>query len=306
MDVPRYLHVLWGYKWFLLVGAVVAAIAAFFAGFTIIDGKVTSRAVQSYTAATTLLVSGQADNMFQAVVPGQPLVEGQTQPETVDLTSKAILYAYLISGLDMRSQVEDRIGELDDTESLTALRRTTQPGGDESFPGRYVLPILSVVGTSLNPDRAEEIADTASDLFLAQVVADQDDATLPDQDRVVVSVLDRTPATEIEGSNPAIPIAITFVGVFLLFVAAAFIIAGVRSGRAKRAATSDDPVPDDAVSAGPASAEPAPFEDDGAILDPYGAFDDPVEDQPGGDGRRSRRSGRDLAPVEEPDPARAT
>ncbi|KJL40341.1 hypothetical protein [Microbacterium trichothecenolyticum] len=303
MDVPKYLQVLWRSKWFLLVGAVVAAIAAFFAGFTIIDGKVTSRAVQSYTAATTLLVAGESDNMYQAVVPGQPLVEGQTQPETVDLTSKAILYAYLISGLDMRGEVEDQIGVFSDDESLTALRRTTQPGGDESFPGRYVLPILSVVGTSLNPDRAEEIADTAADLFLAQVVAEQDAATLPDSDRVVVSVLDRAPATEVEGSNPAIPIVITFLGVFLLFVAAAFILAGVRAGRSKR----NRPTP----SGGPAAPEPDAEDaehvdaDSGELFDPLAdaPLGAPVDPSPDGDRVRSRRGARETAPVEEPDPA---
>jgi len=297
MDVPKYLQVLWRSKWFLLVGAVVAAVAAFFAGFTIMDGKVTSRAVQSYTAATTLLISGEADNMYQAVVPGQPLVEGQTQPESVDLTSKAILYAYVISGLEMRAQVEDQVGELADNESLTALRRTTQPGGDESFPGRYVLPILSVVGTSLNPDRAEEIAATAADLFLAQVVEEQDAATLPDADRVVVSVLDRTPATEVEGSNPAIPVAITFLGVFLLFVAAAFIFAGIRSRKRGSDDTDDvDPTPGETIVA---EAEPEPVVDGSAgapLTEPAGA-------PAGGDWRKSRRSAREGEPVEEPDPA---
>src|SRR4051794_1413447 len=190
MDVPKYLQVLWSSKWLLLVGAVVAGIAAFFAGFTIVGGQVLPRSVQSYTAATTMMVSSPSDDMYQAVIPGQALVEGQTQPETVDLTSRAILYAYIISGIDLRKQVEDQVGKFSETDSLTALRRTTQPGGDEAFPGRYVLPIISVVGASLDPQRAEKIADAATKIFQDQMVTQQDDQKIPDSERVVVQVLD--------------------------------------------------------------------------------------------------------------------
>ncbi|GAA2979965.1 capsular polysaccharide biosynthesis protein [Microbacterium terrae] len=304
MDVPQYLQILWRSKWLLLVGAVVAAVAAFFAGFTIIDGKVTSRAVQSYTATTTLLVSAAGDDMYQAVLPGQPLVEGQTQPETVDLTSKAILYAYIISGRDMRTTVEESLGEFSDTDSLTALRRTTQPGGDESFPGRYVLPILAVVGASLDPTRAEDIAATAAAQFQADVIASQDAETLPDADRVTLTVLDESPAAEVEGSNPAIPLVITFLGVFLLFVAAAFIIAGIRSRRSGTAAapateqadeTTDEPAADAADSEDV-------YADDERALEPVGENSDGWPTDGAGDGITSRRGRREGTATDAPEP----
>ncbi|GAA5200927.1 hypothetical protein [Microbacterium jejuense] len=236
MVVPGYLKVLWNSKWLLAVGVVVAAVAAFFAGYTIVDGRVQSRAIEQYTAETTLLVSSPASDMYQAVIPGQQLVEGQTQPEEADLTSKTILYAYIISGTDMRHDVEQSVGDFADTDALTALRRTTQPGGDEAFPGRYSLPILAVMGASLDPQRAEQISQTAADLFVANMQDEQETAKLPDSERVEVTVLDSPSATEVEGSNPAIPIVLTFLGVFLLFVVAAFVVAGVRGGRRRRAA----------------------------------------------------------------------
>ena len=259
MNVPKYLQVLWSSKWLLLVGAVVAAVAAFFTGFTIVNGQVLPRSDQAYTAATTMLVSSPSDDMYQAVIPGQALVQGQTQPETVDLTSKAILYAYLISGIELRKQVEAQVGDFADTDSLTAVRRTTQPGGDESFPGRYVLPIISVVGASLDPERAEDISLVATRLFQDKMVAAQDDASIPDSERVLVELLDEGTATEVEGSNPAIPIVITFIGVFLLFVAAAFVIAGIRSSRkakrARRASAAADVEPEDDVEGADSTAD---------------------------------------------------
>ena len=241
MEIPKYLQILWNSKWLLLIGLLVAATAGFFAGFKIEDGEVVPRAEQIYISSKTVLISSQTQPLYQAVIPGQPLVEGQTQPTDVDLTSKAIIYAYLVSGKDMRGAVEDSIGDLADTEQLTALRRTTQPGGDEAFPGRYSLPIIEVVGTSTVPDRAEEISTTATASFLAQVVADQDAQQIPPTDRVVLSVIDASPPKAVEGSNPMIPVVVAFLGVFLLFVAAAFIIAGAKSSRAKKKAAKGEP-----------------------------------------------------------------
>jgi capsular polysaccharide biosynthesis protein len=267
MGVPQYLRILWQSRWLLLVGVIVAAVAAFFAGFQLVDGKVVPRTVQSYTAQTQLLVSSDSDNMYQSVIPGQQVVEGKTQPQPVDLSSQAILYAYVISGADTRQAVESRIGAFSPDESLTALRRTTQPAGDESFPGRYTLPIIAVVGTSNDPARAEDISRTAASVFEKQVVSDQDSSNIPTADRVKVTTLDTGAATEVDGSNPAIPVAITFLGVFLLFVAAAFIIAGARSSRRRRRETYV-PAPDAEVQAPdeldeePVAVGAAPADDD--------------------------------------------
>lgn len=234
MEIPKYLQILWNSKWLLLIGILIAATAGFFAGFKIEGGEVVPRAEQSYTSSTTVMISSQTQPLYQAVIPGQALVEGQTQPTDVDLTSKAIIYAYLVSGAEMRTAVQNTIGQFSDTEALTALRRTTQPGGDEAFPGRYSLPIIEVVGISTDPERSEEIAVTATDAFLAKVVADQDAAQIPPTDRVILSVLDSSPPEAVEGSNPMIPVVVAFLGVFFLFVAAAFIIAGAKSSRAQK------------------------------------------------------------------------
>jgi hypothetical protein len=234
MEVPKYLQILWNSKWLLLIGILIAATAGFFAGFKIDNGEIVQRAEQNYTASTTVMISSQTQPLYQAVIPGQELVEGQTQPTDVDLTSKAIIYAYLVSGKEMRTAVEGSIGDFADTEALTALRRTTQPGGDEAFPGRYSLPIIEVVGISTVPDRSEEIALTATDAFIAKVIADQDTAQIPPEDRVVLEVLDTSPPEAVEGSNPMIPVVVAFLGVFFLFVVAAFIIAGAKGSRAAK------------------------------------------------------------------------
>ena len=80
METPKYLQTLWSYKWLLAFGLVVAIAAAFFAGFTITNGQVESRAVKSYTAGTTVLVTSPSDTLYQAQLPAQTVEQGVTPP----------------------------------------------------------------------------------------------------------------------------------------------------------------------------------------------------------------------------------
>ena len=235
METPKYLQTLWSYKWLLAFGLIVAIIAAFFAGFTITNGQIESRAVKTFSAGTTVLVTSPSDTLYQAQVPGQPVEQGVTAPQELDLANAAQIYAYLVAGETIKDQVESQVGALDDeTESLTAIRRTTQPAGDERFPGSLKLPVLEVVGTASTEDRAEELSAAATDSFLAYVTAEQEEKQIAPELRVQLEILARNAAVEGETSNPAIPIVVTGVAVFLAFVALALILGGIRSSRAKK------------------------------------------------------------------------
>lgn len=235
METPKYLQTLWSYKWLLAFGLVVAAVAAFFAGFSVTNGEVQSRAVKSYTASTTVLVTSPNDTLFQSQVPGQQVEEGVTATEPLDLASATQIYAYLVSGAEVRSEVEAATGPLDeDTESITAIRRTTQPAGDERFPGSLKLPVLQIVGTAATAERAEELSATATDVFLDYVSAQQTAKQIAPENRVELEVLNSSAAVAVETGNPAIPIVVTGFAVFLGFVALAFVLAAIRSNRGKR------------------------------------------------------------------------
>jgi len=231
MSVPLYLRVLWSYKWLLAFGIVVAVLAAMVAGYTVKDGEIVSRAESTYQSETTILLGGGARNPFQAEQPGQTITEGTTAAQQNDLTNTAVIYAYLISGSEIRAQVDAAVGGLQEGEALSAVRRTTQPAGSEQNPGRFSLPILSIVGASTDPARAELISTTASQIFQTYVAGQQDAAGVAPERRVTLSVTDQGAAEEQEGSNPVIPIAITGVGVFLAFIALAFILYNIRISR---------------------------------------------------------------------------
>lgn len=237
METPKYLQVLWNYKWLLAFGLLVAIVAGFFAGFAIVNGQVESRAVRSFSAGTTVLVTSPSDTLYQAQVPGREIQEGVTAPEPLDLSQSAQIYAYIVTGARIRDAVEAEVGALDDdTEAITAIRRTTQPAGDERFPGSLKLPVLEIVGTGATEARAEEISAAATTAFLTYVTDEQAAKQIAEENRVMLEVLKEGTAVEAETSNPAIPVVVTGVAVFLAFVALAFIIAGLRSDRAKRKA----------------------------------------------------------------------
>jgi hypothetical protein len=269
METPKYLQTLWSYKWLLAFGLIVGIVAAFFAGFSITNGQIESRAVKTFSAGTTVLVTSPTDTLYQAQVPGQPVDPTITAPQQLDLAGAAQIYAYIVAGQTIEDQVVAEVGSLDEeTESITAIRRTTQPAGDERFPGSLKLPVLEVVGTAATEQRAEDISAAATDAFLAYVLAEQDDQEIAPENRVQLEVLARGAAVEGDSSNPAIPIVITGVAVFLGFVALALILGGIRSGRERRQARARRRDRDAEASPAPdavdESADPADSADDQA------------------------------------------
>ncbi|MCS0498051.1 hypothetical protein [Protaetiibacter mangrovi] len=238
MDIPKYLQILWAQKWLLVVGLVVAVAAGLFAGYTITDGTLTSRVTPSYRAATTVLVGSASQPIFQAETP---VDAGSGTVQTRDLTQTAVVYAYLVAGAQIRAAVEAEIGELGEGEAISAVRRTTQPGGDESSPGRFSLPILDVIGTAETASRAEDISRTATVAFQEYVAREQNESGIDESSRVQLTTLDERPAEDVTKSSSMLPVIVTGLAVFLLFVIAAFVVWNVQAGRARRRAEAGEP-----------------------------------------------------------------
>jgi capsular polysaccharide biosynthesis protein len=234
MDIPKYLKILWNYKWLLVFGLVVAAAAAVLAGFRIEQGTFETRVEQMYRASTTILIGSPDQSIFEAEIPGETVEQGETPPQARDLTQTAVVFAYIVSGSTIRTEVEARIGELDELEGISAVRRTTQPAGDESTPGRFSLPIMDIVGVSTDPVRAEEISRTANEVFQEYVTTRQNESAIEETSRVTLETLDEGRALNVTGSNSAVPLVVTGLGVFLAFIVLAFVLNNIRTRRKLR------------------------------------------------------------------------
>lgn len=261
MEQPTYVKRLLNQKVLLIIGVFVALIAGLLAGFTIKDGEIVSRVEKTYTATSNILISEPLPTLYQTVIPGETQViepadpTGQQvvqQPDTpINLTGSAMLMAYVAQSDEVVDRAVAAVGGLQDGEMVTAVARTTPPTGNELFPGRLNLPIVQIVGVAASEERALELATAASAAFGDVVVERQDAEAIPAEIRVTLDVLNAPTVGVPEGSNPAIPIVITFVAILLLFVAAALIIEGIRARRrARKAAEGADPESDEVTTPG--------------------------------------------------------
>jgi hypothetical protein len=238
MDTPKYLQILWAYKWLLVFGLLVAVLAGFFAGYTIRNGQVLSRATETWLASTTVLVDRGNSTLFESqILAPAPAADGAVVPEVItqNLADLALIYAYLASSAEIKTRVEDKVGALTDLEQITAVSRTTQPSGNEQFPGRLSLPIIDIVGVAPTAGRAEEISQAANEVFQAYVIEQQDKQELTEEVRVTLTTLEEKAAVQGQGGNPAIPVVVAAGGTLLAFIALAFILYGARSGARSRA-----------------------------------------------------------------------
>lgn len=249
MDQPAYVRRLIEQKYILIVGLIVSLVAGFFAGFSVTDGQVESRATKTYAAASTVLLTAPDADYFQIQIPPVtetiPLDEEGNPPEQelivttregrqVNLADSAIILAYLASSDEIADAVAADIGGLENGDDITAVRRTTQPTGSERFGGNLQLPLLDIVGVSTSAERAELIAASATEAFMTMVAENQREQGVPEDIRTILNELNAPVAEEQEGSNPAIPIVVVTFGVFLLFIALALIVGSIRERRRTR------------------------------------------------------------------------
>jgi capsular polysaccharide biosynthesis protein len=253
MNLTNALRVI-GRHWVLLVlGILIAVLAAFATAFKVETGSLTPRTAAQYQASTQVLVT-DSTSVFSSRNPAQAVPQGQTAATARDLSSLTVVYAYLASSDEIQKKVEAQLGKLGTTESITADQRTTQPTSTTNT-GTYRLPILEVVGTSPSPSRAERISAAATKAFEAEVAAQQSGAGVDPASRVRFQTIRADKATVADGSNPLLPVIAVGIGVLIAFLAIIFAADNVRSTRResrKRPAVA----PDAAVAPAAAAAWP--------------------------------------------------
>jgi hypothetical protein len=233
MDVALYGRALWTYKWLLLAGIIVAACAAVLAGYQLNGSTLTSRATETYSSSSTVLLSSAKSPMFQAETPSQAVPEGQTAPQAADLSAIASVYAYMVAGDEIRAATEAKVGPLADDELLTSLQRTTQPPATDTTAGRLSLPIIAVVATASTAERAEQISQAATQAFESYVSTQQDTNGVPAEQRVLLTTLNQGSAVKADSSNPFIAVVLVGAGVLAIFIALIFVLYNARLRRAE-------------------------------------------------------------------------
>lgn len=155
---------------------------------------------------------------------------GFTAPQSIDLSNTAVIYAYLISGSNLQSTVVERVRGMDrEVESISALRRTTQPAG-RRFLATFGFRCSMSPRCQRAPSAPSCWPASRSMCFLGDK-AEQDKRKLKNADRVQIYVTNVGPAIMLEGSNPYTPVVFTAGGIFLGFIILAFSLHGWRTAR---------------------------------------------------------------------------
>lgn len=253
MDMSRIFRVLWENKWLVVTGMVVAVLAVLAAGFRVEEGSLEPRAKRTVTASTQVMLSGAGIPLYQAQATDPELEEGGAAPREQNLSTAAVMFAYIISGSSLHGDVTAQAGPLADGETISAVQRTTQPSGSEDFPGRLNLPIVEIRGKAATPERAVQLAQAATEAFHKYVFEQQESAKLAPDARVELEDIRGAVVTDNDVSSMATPLIAVGGGTFLAFIALIFILDNARRTRTPRIRRS--------------VRDPEPHGNDGAVAD---------------------------------------
>ena len=239
MELPQYLLDLWRSKLLVLVASVIAVLTGGFVAYQPTGSGVAPRYVSTSAESSVVLLLSS---------PRQPIVATEVQVPRgdqyfrQDLPTLAGVYSYLVVGA-IRDEVSTQVGTLrPGIDSLSAVRRSTQPAQSESdsqMAGKQNLPLLEISARSSSTARAVLIRDAAVAALRAQIEIGQDTANTPLSDRVALTEVGSEQIRSV--SSPASRVALTIgVLVFLLLCILIILVASIRRIRPTKKADALD------------------------------------------------------------------
>jgi hypothetical protein len=220
---------------FVVAGVMVAVLAGLLAGYSVSSSGLEPRTPPSYRGTATIMLSDPSVSVYAAQLGGDVPADAAAVAESANLSQLAMIYAWVVSGDEIRDSAQDIVGSFGGGENLTAQRRTTQPTGSEEFGSNSALPIFDVIATAQDGDRATEIAEGATDVFLQYVEERQEAAGIPADERVNVTVLRSASSTMTDGgSSVSSSVLVGVVVLLVVFLLAVYRThaAEIRAGRA--------------------------------------------------------------------------
>lgn len=246
MDMGLITAVLWRYKWLVAAGFILAVGLA---------GLVFKRAPNTYRSSSTLIVT-------KAGFPWGRATEGSggagdaavPQGDQTRLTNLATLYAQLAGSDAVRGLISPD-GKLDG-------KIAAAPVVPRYSSGAPTLPLLSISATSSTPAKAVALAQDATSALRTYLVTQQQQASIPRQDRVVVDVVrSAQKATVAQSPKKTLP-TLVFLAVMLAVFGLAMLLEHARLRRSEERRAELAPV---------APAAPLAAEDPDGHASPQGA-----------------------------------
>jgi len=224
MDLTLYAQVLWRFR-LLVLGGLAAAIALAILAMVRVDfsgGKpsLTYRKQETWTSNAVLLITQNGFPEGRAIFPTQP--QNSTKPypyaDPGRLQSLGDIYSSIANSDAVQQRVKAQAG--------TGAAIAGSPIAP-STPGTYS-PLMRIVGTSTTAGKAVATTQLGTKIFLDYLKERQDEARIPDNQRVDITVLTKAGLpTLVNGRKKTLPIVV-FVAVMSAAIALAFVLENAR------------------------------------------------------------------------------
>lgn len=247
MDLLLYGRVLWRFRFLVAVGTALALALAVLSYYKVsLDGGpvLSPRKQEIWQAQSTLFLTQPG---FPAGRTEQPLILKKVGDQETPVakyadpgrfTGLAALYARLANGDEVRRRVERGNGTPNG--DYAAI-----PVADTSYGAVNPLPMISIFGTAPTPREALEITRKATTTFVSYFTAEQQAATIPNEQQVHLELLNSAGQTQlIVPRKKTLPIVVFLAGLFAT-VALTFVLENARPRRVLiRAEAGDASSPD--------------------------------------------------------------
>jgi hypothetical protein len=226
MDLRLYGRVVWRFRLLVVLGFLVAVALAVlsFARVSFAGGspKLSYRSAVTYGSSETLLITQQGFPEGRSIFPYKVTKDGPVTPfaDPSRFASLAAFYAYLANSDVVAQLVRKQVGR---TVGSYSAGPVVSPVGNQA-----VQPLIRMQGISTSPAAAIRYARSGSFAFRSYLARQQADQGIPENQRVVISVLNRAEgAVLLAPRKKTVPIVV-FVAVMAATLALTLLLENLR------------------------------------------------------------------------------
>lgn len=233
MDLALYTHVLWRFRVIVGIGVVLGLVLAVLSFYRVdlngVKPTLTPRKQEVVQADGSVLITQRgfpAGRTEQPLVPKKVGTEVTAVPEYTDplrLSSYAALYARIANSDDVKKLIIELNGGRQPVGDVRAV-----PAADTSYGAVNGLPGVTWFGTAPTPEQARKVAKLGMSAFLKYFTEQQAAAAIPDNNRVVLKVLNEPNKTVVVVPRKKTLPIVVFLAVVFSTIALAFILENAR------------------------------------------------------------------------------
>jgi hypothetical protein len=248
VDLPLYAHVLWRFRWLVLLGLLLGAGLAFLSVARVTAGedgfRVTYSQSETWASSSTLFVTQRGFPEGRSIVDtesAEPIEQvgrlGLRFADPARFSSLALLYAHLADSDDVRA-IMLRSGPIHGEVKAAPILASENTFAD-------ALPLIEVAAFADSGRGARRLGTRATRAFRAYLAREQQRNGISAEDRVVVVVVKAANKAKLVKGRSFTPPVVVFLTTLIACFALAFILENlrprVRAPAADRASPTEQP-----------------------------------------------------------------